>query len=347
LRDKTTREAGEAAAGEALAIRREQIRLLYAQIPGAYLATLGTSFIAALFLRPVVRGPLLIGWVAYAVVLTAARFAMLRSYRRAAPQGAALDRWGRYVTAGSAGAAVLWGAAAFVLFVPGQTYYAAFVVILITGMIAGASISLAAFLPTYHAFVLPVGLALLVRLLVLAAGSGGYASAMLALAGLAALFIAMVYFFARRAEANLVTLLRAEQVNRGLSLALSAKLDELARANETLALETGRARRPSACCARAGSNCGSSSLRSRRPRAASSSPIRRGPTIRSRTSMPRSSASPATPPTRRSGAACASCSAATRTRAARESSRTRCATSSRRRSSRAASAGTGRRSGTN
>lgn len=238
----TEQQGGGSASPEARAeVRAEQIRLLYDQAAGTYLATLGAATVGALFLWRALPGAQLVGWLAFGAALTAVRFYLLASYRRTAPTGASLDRWGHYFTAGSAMAAVFWGSASFVLFVPGDARYDAFVVILIAGTLAGAVFSLSVFRPTFHAFVLPVGVALLLRLLSLAGFEDDYQMSMLALAGLVALFVPLVYFFGRHAEAKVVKLLESQWSNRQLSEALTAKLVELERSHRLLE-EENRAR---------------------------------------------------------------------------------------------------------
>ena len=218
-------------------VRAEQIRLLYEHAPGTYLATLGGATIAVFLLwRELPAGRLLSWWLAGAA-LTAVRFHLLRCYRRAAPTGEALERWGRYSTTGSMIAAGYWGSAAFLLFVPGNALYNAFTVLLVAGMMAGAGFSLSVFLPAFHAFVLPVGAALLVRLLTASGFGRGYEMTMLAFSGLTALFVPLVYFFGRKSEASLVNLLRARWSNRELSVTLTAKVAELESTNRSLAAE--------------------------------------------------------------------------------------------------------------
>lgn len=218
-------------------IRAEQIRLLYEHAPGTYLATLGGATIAVILLWRELSADRLLPWLVAGVVLTAARFMLLHRYRRAAPGGEVLERWGRYFTAGSMAAAAFWGSAAFLLFIPGNGLYNAFMVLLIAGMMAGAGYSLSVFLPSFHAFVLPVGAALLVRLLTVSGFGSEYEMTMLAFGGLTALFVPLVYFFGRKSEASLVKLLRAQSSNRELGLALSAKVAELERTNRSLADE--------------------------------------------------------------------------------------------------------------
>ena len=213
------------------------MRLLYGHAAGIYGGTLGCALVAVLLLwQEVARDPLLL-WGGYAFVLTAGRLYFLSRYRRAAPTGAALLRWGRYFTGGTALSTPLWCAAPFVLFVPGEAHTNAFVVVLICGMMAGASFSLSVLRPAFDVFVLPVGGVLLARLLFESELGTDHGRTMSGLAALTALYVPLVYFFGRRAESNLVRLLESEWRNRELSETLRLKLGELEHSHRALAEE--------------------------------------------------------------------------------------------------------------
>jgi hypothetical protein len=234
----TEQQPGGIASPEARAeVRDGQIRLLYAQAAGTFLATLSAAVVAAVLLWRALPGAQVAVWLACGIALTLSRFVLLSAYRRIKPAGADIDRWGGYFTIGSAMAALFWGSAAFVLFVPGEADYDAFVVILISGMMAGGVFSLAAYGPTFHAFILPVGVALLVRLATLAGFDTDYELTMLALAALVALFVPFLYFFGRHARTNLVKLLESQWSNRRLTDTLAAKLAELEQSNRLLEAE--------------------------------------------------------------------------------------------------------------
>lgn len=238
----TEQQPGDRSSPEADAeVRAGQIRLLYQNAPGIYFATLGAAIIAGALLWRALPRTHVAAWLTLGVFVTAARFCLLDCYRRRAPSDADLARWGRYFTAASAAGAVLWASAAFVLFVPGDAYYDAFVVILIAGMMAGASFSFSVYPPTFHVFVLPVTAALLARLLSLADMETDYGLTMLALAGLVCLFVPLVYFFARRTERNLTSLIESQWRNRQLSETLASKLAELESSHRSLE-EENRAR---------------------------------------------------------------------------------------------------------
>ena len=86
--DTTAQPVGRHVASDVrLAVREEQVRLLYGHAAGIYGGTLGCALVAVLLLwQEVARDPLLL-WGGYAFVLTAGRLYFLSRYRRAAPTG--------------------------------------------------------------------------------------------------------------------------------------------------------------------------------------------------------------------------------------------------------------------
>lgn len=236
--DTTQQPVGRRVATDVrLAVREEQVRLLYGHAAGIYSGTLGCALVAVLLLWQEVARDALLLWGGYALVLTAGRLYFLTRYRRAAPEGAALVRWGHYFVGGTALSTPLWCAAPFVLFVPGEAHTNAFVVVLICGMMAGASFSLSVLRPAFEIFVLPVGGVLLARLLFESELGTDHGRTMSGLAALTALYVPLVYFFGRRAESNLVRLLESEWRNRELSETLRLKLGELEHSHRALAEE--------------------------------------------------------------------------------------------------------------
>ena len=236
--DTTQQPVGQRVASDVrLAVREEQVRLLYGHAAGIYSGTLGCALVAVLLLWQEVARDALLLWGGYALALTAGRLYFLTLYRRAAPEGAELLRWGRYFVVGTALSTPLWSAAPFVLFVPGEAHTNAFVVVLICGMMAGASFSLSVLRPAFEVFVLPVGGVLLARLVLESGLATDHGRTMSGLAALTALYVPLVYFFGRQAESNLVRLLESEWRNRELSETLRLKLGELEYSHRALAEE--------------------------------------------------------------------------------------------------------------
>jgi PAS domain S-box-containing protein len=222
------------ATDRAAQVRAEQIRTLYKQAAGNYVTTLVTSCVVAYVLWnkvPLVRvGP----WFAAAILITLARFYFLRKYRRGKTSDAQLEAWGKRYTVGSAAAGILWGASAFLLFAENSIMHQAFLFVVIAGMMAGAALSLNSYLPTFYAFILPIGALFVARMGIGASFETEYGQVMLALSVLLAWWTAAIYFFGRIANNGLTNAFRLSWDNRALNDRLAAKMRELEETNHTL-----------------------------------------------------------------------------------------------------------------
>jgi len=103
------------------------------------------------------------GWVAAIVANQAWRFELVRRYRKAAPTGGTLRRWGHASALGSAIAGALWGVVATTLFVPNDIGNQALLIVCLFGVILGGINLTAVYKPTFYAFVLPALAPLIVR----------------------------------------------------------------------------------------------------------------------------------------------------------------------------------------
>src|SRR5688500_9842795 len=87
----------------------EQVAMLYRMAPHALaLSALGSTVILVLFLELADFGALVTWYVALNTTY-AARYVLVRAYRRAAPPPAEAQRWARYFTWAAFCAGVIWG----------------------------------------------------------------------------------------------------------------------------------------------------------------------------------------------------------------------------------------------
>ncbi len=144
-------------------VRGQQIDTLYTHWPRTTTSMLlGAGILIAVMWKtaPVV---LFAAWVAAIIANQAWRYELARRYRRAAPTGAGQRRWGYASALGSGLAGALWGAAATVLFVPGDIGHQALLIVCLFGVILGGINLTAVYKPTFYAFALPALVPLIVR----------------------------------------------------------------------------------------------------------------------------------------------------------------------------------------
>ena len=142
------------------AVRAEQVRVLYSNL----LPVLGGNFLVATLLavglHKHVDQTLLAIWTISLYVLTTARIPLFLAYRRRSREKQSEPRWAYYFVLSSFLSGLVWGTAGVVFFQPGDSYMLILVTLVIMGMVAGSTSSLASYLPTHVAFSLPAGLPL-------------------------------------------------------------------------------------------------------------------------------------------------------------------------------------------
>lgn len=138
-----------------LALRTEQLKLLYASSPAALAATVVAAItLVAVEWTVVPPGPLL-AWLAYMLTLTASRFMLARAFQRAASGQQKTSRWQARFLIGVVLAGLGWGSAAFLLFPESSAPHQVFLIFMLGGMTAGAVSTLSAKLDAFLCFALP------------------------------------------------------------------------------------------------------------------------------------------------------------------------------------------------
>jgi signal transduction histidine kinase/CheY-like chemotaxis protein len=147
----------------ALRVHAQQIDTLYAHWPRTTTSMLLGACILIAVMWKTAPAVLFAAWLALIVANQAWRYELARRYRLAAPTGAAQRRWGYASALGSGLAGALWGAAATVLFVPGDIGHQALLIVCLFGVILGGINLTAVYKPTFYAFALPALAPLIVR----------------------------------------------------------------------------------------------------------------------------------------------------------------------------------------
>jgi signal transduction histidine kinase/CheY-like chemotaxis protein len=146
------------------AVRAEQIRTLYRQSVWVFAANPANALIVASVLwRPGTRATS-VTWVAAMVAVTLGRLWARRSYLRRPPPVEEAGRWALRFAAGTFATGTTWGVGCALLFDPQRPGAQLVVTFVLGGMIAGASGTLASYLPAFVAFAAPALAALVARI---------------------------------------------------------------------------------------------------------------------------------------------------------------------------------------
>lgn len=96
----------------------EQVSLLYSHAPTGFVATLVNAVIVVAVLAQKVHWSLLAVWFALVTIIIALRYGLVRVYQRANPQPEHISPWRRWFLIGVVMNGMVWGLAAWLLFVP-------------------------------------------------------------------------------------------------------------------------------------------------------------------------------------------------------------------------------------
>jgi PAS domain S-box-containing protein len=155
--------AGQSDAEREQDVYAEQVKLLYTQIPLGLVGTVFNAVLLAAIQWPVIAPPVVLAWLAYIVILTAARGILIYRYRTAAPPPAEARRWGWWGIAGAALSGLGWGAAGVLLFPEESTIRQVFLAFVLGGMASGGAIILSSVALASWAFIVPVLLPVTVK----------------------------------------------------------------------------------------------------------------------------------------------------------------------------------------
>jgi PAS domain S-box-containing protein len=208
-------------------VRSEQVRTLYSQSAPVLLANVLNAVIVCIALWSRVPHALLLGWVGTMTLMVVVRIEMRRRYWSFERTPSEQEIWGLRFTIGSLCAGLLWGFAGGVL-MPDSLLHQVVILFVIGGMAAGASASIACYMPAYFAYLIPSLVPAVIRL-----GSFG-GEEHLAMIAMLVMFIAGLTLVARNVNRSLTQAFRLRFENTQLYLLVSRAQAALVRSNEEL-----------------------------------------------------------------------------------------------------------------
>ena len=150
-------------------MRQQQVdaaetRLLYDNACTGIVATLVIAALLAYAQRDVGPRSLVLAWLLYVLLVSAARYLIVRRYRRASAGDVDSRPWRMAFTVGAALSAAGWVAAAILLYAPDRPMNQAFLVFVVGGVMLGGASLLAARPEAFLTFLVPTGLLTALRL---------------------------------------------------------------------------------------------------------------------------------------------------------------------------------------
>jgi signal transduction histidine kinase/CheY-like chemotaxis protein len=145
-------------------VRAEQIRTLYRQSVWVFVANPVNALIVSIVLHRWTSRSVHFGWVIAMVAVTIGRLLLRRAYLRRQPPTQEAGLWGARFAVGTMATGAAWGLGCALLFNPAETLNQPIITFVLGGMIAGASGTLASYLPAFIAFEVPALAALAGRM---------------------------------------------------------------------------------------------------------------------------------------------------------------------------------------
>ena len=145
-------------------VHAAETRLLYDNACTGIVATIVIAALLAYAQWGVKPRSVVLAWLLYVLLVSAARYMLVRRYGRASPTDIDSRRWSVAFAVGAAMAAAGWVAAAITLYAPAQPMNEAFLVFVVGGVMLGGASLLAARPEAFLTFLLPTGLFTALRL---------------------------------------------------------------------------------------------------------------------------------------------------------------------------------------
>jgi signal transduction histidine kinase/CheY-like chemotaxis protein len=209
-------------------VRAEQVRTLYRQSVWVFVANPVNALIMAVVLRRSTSYRIGLAWLSATVVVTVGRLLLRRAYWRQRPVAEDASRWGTRFVLGTIAAGATWGIGCALLFDPNDAVNQLVVTFVMGGMIAGASGTLASYLPAFVGFATPALAGLAVRIAL--AGEPAH----MAIVALILVYGVVMSMVSANTQRSLVEAFKLRFENDALLAQLTAARGSLETVNRTL-----------------------------------------------------------------------------------------------------------------
>lgn len=213
------------------AVRIEQIRLVYRQLPQALFTTVLALVALVAVLWDVAPPTRLLIWTGVLLAITGVRYGLCRVFPDTAltPEGA--TKWSQLFLMGTVASGLCWGLGSVALLAVPDTVYQLFLGFILAGLGAGAVSSLSAHPRAYPSFLLPAVVPFVI--VMLAVGERMH----FALGAMALCYVAMMLILSSRLTATIEQSLRLRFENVSLIEEISSSNKQLEMANGALRAE--------------------------------------------------------------------------------------------------------------
>ncbi len=192
----------------------EQLRIAFENLTQALAASVFCAFVIVALLWPVANAPALILWLGSLSTLTLLRLMMQQQYQRSDRDAEIFMNWKRGYTGATFMAGVVWGCLAVFAFPADSILHQAYLAIVLSGISAGAVSAYAPIPRAFPFFIIPT-LAPFAIQMIIHNETHGMIMALLVMA-----FMLALMRIARDSRNNVVSLLRLQVKNAGLTRAL-------------------------------------------------------------------------------------------------------------------------------
>jgi PAS domain S-box-containing protein len=195
------------------------------------IATLVNAAVLVFILRKIVPYSVLGIWFSAIVLISFFRRFLVYRYRKSSPVYYETDKWKRWFIITIALSGLIWGSAAIFMFPVGSIEHQVFMAFVMGGMVAGAAGAFSALISAFLAYSLPASIPLIIQFFLISD------EIHIAMGGMLFLFVALMYFAAKRVNKITVSSLKHKFENIGLIKRLEKAKEKSDNYNEELKLK--------------------------------------------------------------------------------------------------------------
>ncbi len=200
LKSKAASELGRNDSAVVSRIESDQISALFSRARYVYFVNIVNSVITVAFLWRHVSTSVLLTWMLAVIGINAIRYQQLIEYDRDKFKTEHLENWKQASVWGTALSGIVWGVAAIILFPQNSLPHQLFLLVVILGMMAGATTSWYAYISAFRAFFLPITLLTSIRFVMEALAGSENWTVFAVLGAMFLLFSVGMYLFARNSN---------------------------------------------------------------------------------------------------------------------------------------------------